>query len=183
MPHQNDATQPGPAPPRRRLMAWLGALATLGPARVFAATAPAPGVQATTAAPVAHALRLHPGDDLHTSLFDYARQHQLRAATVVSCAGSLNRATVRFANQPDGTVVAGPLEIVSLSGTLETTGGHLHIAVSDGKGSTVGGHLMPGSPIYTTAEIVLLELPALEFRRERDPVSTYDELAIHRRRR
>lgn len=166
---------------RRRVMAWLGGVLTMGAARTLASAAPGPPVASTSQGLVAHALRLRPGEDLRAALYGYAKQHGLQAAAVASCAGSLTRATIRFANQPVGSSIAGPLEIVSLSGTLEATGGHLHIAVSDGTGRTVGGHLMEGSAIYTTAEVVLVELPALVFRRERDPQTTFDELAIDRR--
>ena len=61
----------------------------------------------------------------------------------------------RSANHGDGTAVAGPLEIVSLVGTLSADGCHLHASVSNGEGRTSGGHLLEGCPIYTTAEVVI----------------------------
>jgi predicted DNA-binding protein with PD1-like motif len=96
--------------------------------------------------------------------------------------GSLKTANVRFANQPEGTPLAGPFEIVSLVGTFTREGGHLHISLSDSKGATLGGHLMPRSAVYTTAEIVLVELGDLAFSREKDNQTTYDELVIRPRR-
>jgi hypothetical protein len=51
----------------------------------------------------------------------------------------------------------GKHEIVSLVGTLALDGDHLHIAVSDSTGRTIGGHLMEGSLVYTTAEIAVGE--------------------------
>ena len=165
---------------RRRLVAWLGVLVAAGSKRPLHAQTP------TSPSPfdspvLAHALRLHPGDDLRTSLMSYAERHGVRAAAIASCAGSLTKAEIRFADQREGTAIAGPLEIVSLSGTLAATGGYLHIAVSDGAGKTLGGHLLAGCPIYTTAEIVLLEMSALAFTRERDAATTYDELVIRKR--
>ena len=53
----------------------------------------------------------------------------------------------------------------------------LHLAVSDSTGRTIGGHLLDGCRVYTTAEIVLGELPQLEFRREADATFAYQELA------
>jgi uncharacterized protein len=35
----------------------------------------------------------------------------------------------------------GPFEIVSLVGTIAINGPHIHIALSDGNGTTLGGHL------------------------------------------
>ena len=97
---------------------------------------------------------------------------------MLSCVGSLRQAAIRFANQPEGTVFEQPLEIVSLEGTLSQHGVHLHIAVSDSKGQVIGGHLMDGSTIYTTAEIVLGIKPDTIFKREIDPLTGYKELKI-----
>jgi predicted DNA-binding protein with PD1-like motif len=128
------------------------------------------------------ALRLRPGQDLQQEIFAFAKREDLRAAAIVTCVGSLKIATVRFANQPAGTPLTGPFEIVSLVGAFTRDGGHLHIALSDGKGATIGGHLMPGSAVYTTAEIVLVELQDLAFSREKDNETTYDELVVRPRK-
>jgi predicted DNA-binding protein with PD1-like motif len=84
-----------------------------------------------------------------------------------------------LANQPGPTVYKGHFEIVSLVGTLSTNGSHLHLAVSDSTGRTIGGHLLDGNIIYTTAELVVGVLEELDFRRETDPVSTYKELTVY----
>ena len=128
------------------------------------------------------ALRLRPGQDLQQAVFAFARRQNLQAAAIVTCVGSLRAATVRFANRPEGTPLSGgPFEIVSLVGAFTREGGHLHISLSDGKGQTLGGHLMPGSAVYTTAEIVLVELDGLTFSREKDQETTYDELVVRPR--
>lgn len=124
------------------------------------------------------ALRLMPGADLKQSLSDYCIEHQIDAACVVSCVGSLRKASIRFADCAEGTELNAKLEIVSLVGTVSQHGCHLHIAVSDGQGRTSGGHLMPGSHIYTTAEIVLGILPGVIFKREHDDRTGYKELKI-----
>jgi predicted DNA-binding protein with PD1-like motif len=124
------------------------------------------------------ALRLSPGADLRQSIEKFATEHSIRAAYVGTCVGSLNHASIRFAENHDTTIVEGPLEIVSLTGTLSVYGAHLHVAVSDGRGQTVGGHLNAGSPVHTTAEIVIVELPQLVFDRDVDPATTWKELVI-----
>ena len=124
------------------------------------------------------AVRLHPGDDLRESLERFVKQDGAGAAFVASCAGSLEVAAIRFADQQDATTLEGPFEIVSLSGTLSVDGTHLHIAVADRSGRTIGGHLAPGAKVYTTAEIVVGELQGARFRREVDPATTYKELVI-----
>jgi uncharacterized protein len=127
------------------------------------------------------ALRLGPGADLKRELSRFARENGLRAGVVLTCVGSLTRAVVRLADQPEGTSFEGKHEIVALVGTLSPDGDHLHMAVSDSSGRTIGGHLMVGSLVYTTAEIAVGELTDLAFARETDPATTYRELAIRRR--
>lgn len=124
------------------------------------------------------ALRLHPGEDLRQALMQAVEAHRLSAAAVVTCVGSLTEATVRYANQEQPTRLEGHFEIVSLVGTLEPGGGHLHVSLSDGSGTTFGGHLLEGSKVYTTAEIVLVALDDLDFVRKPDAVTTYDELVV-----
>lgn len=124
------------------------------------------------------ALRLHPNDDLKIALGDYAREHNWQAACIVTCVGSLRQAALRFANQPGAAIRAGKFEIVSLVGTFSIHGGHYHLSISDERGQLLGGHLMDGCLINTTAEIVVGVLPGLRFLREPDPATGYKELAI-----
>ena len=124
------------------------------------------------------ALRLRPDDDLRSSLLAYCAERKVEAAYVLTCVGSLKQAVIRFADAPDGTVLEQPLEILTLSGTLSRYGAHLHIAVADAHGHVSGGHLLEGSLIYTTAEIVLGFVPDTEFRRELDPATGYTELDL-----
>ena len=95
--------------------------------------------------------------------------------------GSLNHATLRLANQSESSRFEGKLEIVSLVGTLAPDGPHLHLSVSDNTGKTIGGHLVEGCPIYTTAEIIIGEAEDLQFTREQDAASGYQELKIRPR--
>jgi len=158
-----------------------GALGVMG----AVACASGPGATSIAALPRSSALamvvRLRPGDDLKAALDALARREGLEAASVSTCVGSLERVTVRFADRPEGTVLEGRREIVSLVGTLSATGSHLHIAVSDGEGRTLGGHLLDGSRVYTTAEVVLLVFPSLRFEREVDPAYGYRELVVRPR--
>lgn len=125
-----------------------------------------------------HAVRLRPGQDLKAELFRFAHEHRIRAGFIVTCVGSLRCAALRMANQQETTMLEDKFEIVSLVGTLEIDGGHLHISLSRGDGSMIGGHLQEGSLIYTTAEVVIGEAPDMVFTREFDPDSGYPELVI-----
>jgi predicted DNA-binding protein with PD1-like motif len=127
----------------------------------------------------AYALRLRPGDDLREALLAFVAAQGLGAGAVLTCVGSLTQVTLRLANQEEATHYQGHFEIVSLVGTLSATGGsHLHLSVADHTGRTLGGHLLAGCRIYTTAEIVLAALPELAFTREVDATFGYYELMV-----
>ncbi len=124
------------------------------------------------------AIRLKPGEDLRQSLLRLCINQKIDAAYILSCVGSLRQAVIRFANKPEGTVFQKKLEIISFEGTLSQYGAHLHIATSDGEGQVIGGHLMDGSQIYTTGEIVIGTVPDAIFKREFDPSTGYKELVV-----
>jgi predicted DNA-binding protein with PD1-like motif len=126
----------------------------------------------------AFAFRILPGQDLKEELEKKVRENQWKAAGLLTAAGSLNSAKIRFANQNHATEIPGKLEILSISGTLGLDGSHLHISLADSAGKTYGGHLMPGCPVYTTAEIILFILDDYEFKREIDSASGYKELLV-----
>lgn len=125
-------------------------------------------------------LRLSPGDDLRAAL-DAAfaagvRFRGVQAACVVSAVGSFTQAVLRYAAEPEGTVLAGPLELITLSGTLSRDGPHLHASVSDALGQVKGGHVLPGCVVRTTAEVVIALLAGWDFSRAHDPATGYAEL-------
>lgn len=150
-------------------------------------TDPSPGPKAPPPAPFPHALsaarfaafRLRPGEDPIPALREVQRRTGARAMAVVTCVGSLTRAEIRHANRPDGTRYQGHFEITSLTGTVDPAGEHLHLTITDGDGHAFGGHLLPGSAVYTTAEIVVALLDDLAFTRAPCALSGYDELVIH----
>lgn len=126
----------------------------------------------------AFALRLAPGEDLRPALERCARERGLAAAFVLAGIGSLRSVGLRCAGQEQGQQLEGPFEILSLCGTLGPDGAHLHIQLADSSGRCRGGHLLAGSPVFTTAELLIAELPGLAFGRRFDPRSGYPELSI-----
>jgi len=128
------------------------------------------------------ALRLKPQQDLKHELIAFAKEQNLKAACVVSCVGSLHQFHLRYANQEKGSMQKGHFEIVSLVGTFSENYSHLHLSVSDSTGKTTGGHLLGQNFIYTTAEIIIVELTEIEFRREVDSTYGYQELSIQKRK-
>ena len=103
--------------------------------------------------------RLAPGADLRRGIEGYCRKRGLRAAAIVTCVGSLRQAQLRLAGARRTETVAGPLEIVSLMGTISSNGAHLHAAVADAEGRVKGGHVAVGCIVDTTAEVGRLWIP------------------------
>ncbi len=125
-----------------------------------------------------HVFRLRRGSDLLKALQEYARTRRIAAGTVVSGVGCVTRARVRDASGVTVRELNEPLEIVSLMGTLSAARTHLHIALAREDMTVLGGHLMEGCIVNTTAEVVLLELDGVRFGAEWDGETGYDELAI-----
>ncbi|NWF65002.1 MAG: DNA-binding protein [Chloroflexi bacterium] len=129
-----------------------------------------------------HTFRLKPQQDLFDSIQGFVNTLNIEAGCILSAVGSLTHATLRLANRDFYTEYEGHFEIVSITGAVSVHGSHIHIAISDGDGVTVGGHLVGGCKIYTTAEIVLLELDDVVYKREVfENDSGYEELAIYRK--
>jgi predicted DNA-binding protein with PD1-like motif len=125
-----------------------------------------------------YVFRLKPHEDLKRSLLQFAKENSIDAGIVLTCAGSLEQYHLRFANQENGTKLKGHFEIVSFTGTFSTSSAHLHLAVADSLGLTIGGHLLDENLIYTTAEIAIAALPDLTFDRVTDSVYGYKELFV-----
>ncbi|KHD90013.1 MAG: DNA-binding protein [Bdellovibrio sp. ArHS] len=134
--------------------------------------------QSHTSSVVSHCFRLRPQQDLKKELLYYCQMHHLHAATVICSVGSLSKAHIRLAGGKDVVEFQGPFEIISLNGTVSAEGIHMHISLSNFEGTVIGGHLMDGCLIHTTAEIILLENTELTFAREQDGHTGYKELVV-----
>jgi predicted DNA-binding protein with PD1-like motif len=127
-----------------------------------------------------HAFRLTGGADLRESMEARVRSTGIRAGWVLACVGSLSRAVLRMPGARDFLTLEQDFEIVSMEGTLSPDGCHIHVAISDHAGRVLGGHLVSGCIVRTTAEIVLADEPSLEFARERDERTGFAELVVRR---
>jgi predicted DNA-binding protein with PD1-like motif len=139
-----------------------------------------------------HCLRLCPGDDVLACLLDFVTERGLAAAAVVSCVGSTGTTVLRPAGGEPPRTFDGKFEVVALSGTIapggrvdgDIFGGpdgekhHLHLSVCGPDCSTVGGHLLAGTIVRTTLEVVIAELVGVTFDRPLDSRTGYAELSI-----
>lgn len=126
-----------------------------------------------------YTFRLKPGEDLFDSIELLLKEKQIEAGCVLSGVGSLMHVTLRLANRDFYSEYDGHFEIVSITGTISIHGSHLHISVSDEDGKTMGGHLVSGCRIYTTAEIVIAAFDDVVYKREFAEDSGYEELVVH----
>eukprot|EP00088_Acartia_fossae_P008406 TRINITY_DN14010_c0_g1_i1.p1 TRINITY_DN14010_c0_g1~~TRINITY_DN14010_c0_g1_i1.p1 ORF type:complete len:168 (-),score=28.92 TRINITY_DN14010_c0_g1_i1:258-728(-) len=130
-----------------------------------------------------HCVRLEPGMEIKSALLRYAEENNLRAPFIMTCVGSVTKATIRYAAQvtADSTVdLNEKMEICSLVGTLGA-GAHLHIVLGREDGSTISGHAIGNLEVFTTAEIVLGECTDLVFNRTFDSRTGFPELDIQKR--
>jgi len=124
------------------------------------------------------ALRLKPGQDLKEELVKFTRESHIQAGCILTCVGSLKRASLRMADENVTKELEKKFEITSLVGTLSLDGVHLHITLTDETGSAIGGHLKENCLIYSTAEIVIGELENVTFSRQPDAETGFKELNI-----
>ena len=127
-----------------------------------------------------HVFRLKYGDDLKDSIIQYCQQNGVASGVIITAVGCVYQATLRLADGVTVKTWEGRYEIVSLTGTISKDGVHLHIALSDEEGKTIGGHLMSGTLINTTCETVIGDVgDEYEFSREYDGDTGYDELVVN----
>ncbi|WP_088278744.1 PPC domain-containing DNA-binding protein [Ideonella sp. A 288] len=125
-----------------------------------------------------HPIRLAPGVDLRRELERRVADGEIGPGFIVCGIGSIADAVIRFANDDAETLVAGPHEILTLSGSVTKDGAHLHASLSNGAGQVIGGHVCHGNVVRTTAEALLLETPEWTLHREMDPATGFKELVV-----
>ncbi len=125
-----------------------------------------------------HAIRLTPGQDLKKSIVELCLQKNIGAACIISAVGSLQQLHLRLANSSGQFKKIEKFEILSLNGTVSKAGVHLHMAVANEKGDVHGGHLLDDNIVFTTCELVLIEIEQMFFKRAEDPITGFKELKI-----
>jgi predicted DNA-binding protein with PD1-like motif len=99
-------------------------------------------------------LHLEPGQDLRLSLSEVALQKQI-SGFLLGVVGNLSKASFQCPGRDKPTVLVGELEIITLNGTFNADGVHLHLSLSDGACQVWGGHLENGSLILKGADLLL----------------------------
>ena len=128
-------------------------------------------------------IRLAPGADLLNGMQTACEHYGIHNGVVISAIGSL--ACVRFCDVealPEKKCGYGYGRVLALDDTIELTGAggvicsdaegninlHVHISMSDKTGKAYGGHLVEGTRVLMTADIVLGEIEGVSMLREYD---------------
>lgn len=129
-----------------------------------------------------HVFRIKPNKDLFKSVVKYCEEHDIKSAIILGIIGSLKNAKLGFLKTLPGKYIKkefnGPLEIVNAHGSVavyeKEVITHIHVCVGNEK-QTFAGHLLPGSIVFSTAEVVILELWN-QLKREKDAYTGLFEL-------
>lgn len=116
-------------------------------------------------------VRLAEGDDLLEMIKRSAQEYAFRAAAFILI-GALRNVVLGCYKDGDYvyTRLDGPLEIASCMGNVAVDENgevvvHSHLVVSNEKAEAFGGHLMVGSHVGPTAELMLFEAAGVDLRR------------------
>jgi len=118
--------------------------------------------------------RLLEDEDLFESIKNRAETNEIRAGFFVLI-GTVKHATLGYYKQGKYETIRleGPLEVASCIGNVAVdergeVAIHAHVVVSNEKGEAFGGHLMKGSEVGATAELVMVEAVGVEAQRVYD---------------
>jgi len=118
--------------------------------------------------------RLFENEDLLEAISNAVKQRGINVG-FFTLIGTLKEANLGFYRRGkyETIQISEPVEIVSCIGNVSFKEEkelvvHAHISVSKEKGEVLGGHLLPGSIVAATAELVLVEAVDVKLQREFD---------------
>ena len=130
------------------------------------------------------AIRLLPGTDLLHGLEEACRRANINNGVILSAIGSLDG--VRFCDPieiagrrakygyGEPLQLAGASELTNASGIIchddqGETNLHVHVTLSDRYGTAHGGHLVEGTKVLLTLDVIIAEVEGVEMGRQMDP--------------
>ena len=126
--------------------------------------------------------RLRPGSDLLLGLIEQCVKRRINAGCIISAVGCVKVVCFRTADGRSVYNEVNDFEVTALSGTISADGPHIHIQLCDENLRSIGGHLLEGTIVNTTMEIVILDLQKeYELSRSYDEETGYDELEVSKK--
>ena len=107
--------------------------------------------------------KLVSGVDVHETLIKLQTQHN-SSFFLISAVGDLSGVSFKCPFNEKPTIIKKKLEIITLNGYLTATGSHVHISVSDENCSVFGGHLLSGTTVLKSLDILIGVFPNLKQR-------------------
>ena len=104
-----------------------------------------------------------PGADVFNSLNKLQKDFK-STSFLISAVGDLSRGSFKCPLSQKPVILENKLEIITLSGYLTSKDSHIHISVSDENCRVFGGHLLPGTIVLKTLDILLGVIPNLQHR-------------------
>ena len=126
-------------------------------------------------------VRLSADQDLKLGIEAFCKDQGITSGVVLFAFGSIKN--VRYCNAIEAPetkagyaystplILSGPIELTGLNGTISLNDQneietHIHFTMSDRYGHGYGGHLVEGTKVLITAEIVICELEGVEMVRK-----------------
>ncbi len=129
------------------------------------------------------ALRLKPKTDMLKEMEKACRAHGIRNGVIVSGIGGVTRAAIcdpqvfperkQPYNYGDPIILEMPLSISGVSGIIchddqDEINLHVHVSFSDEHGNCYAGHLVEGTRVMLTVDLVIAEVDGLSMSRKFD---------------
>tara|TARA_Y100001968_G_C19376043_1_gene727728 strand:+ start:694 stop:1305 length:612 start_codon:yes stop_codon:yes gene_type:complete len=105
--------------------------------------------------------KLSSGSDILNSLNEF-QVHSNSTSFLISAVGDLSKVSFKCPLNQKPIILEKKLEIITLSGYLTSTDTHLHISVSDDNCNVFGGHLLSGSVVLSSLDLLIGSIPNLK---------------------
>ena len=103
------------------------------------------------------------GVDVFNSLNDLYR-HDNSTSFLISAVGDLSKVSFKCPLNDKPVIFEKKLEIITLSGYLRSNESHIHISASDENCRLLGGHLLAGTIVHNSLDVLIGVIPNLNKR-------------------
>ena len=107
-----------------------------------------------------HFYNFSTGADVCNSLNELHRDHN-STSFLISAVGDLSKVSFKCPLNDKPVIFEKKLEIITLNGYIRSTDSHLHISASDENCSVLGGHLLPGTIVLKSLDVLIGVIPNL----------------------
>ncbi len=105
--------------------------------------------------------KLSSGEDVFNSLNEL-QMNSNSTSFLISAVGDLSKVSFKCPLNEKHINLERKLEIITLNGYITSTVSHVHISVSDENCSVFGGHLLSGTTVHKSLDILIGSIPDLK---------------------